>query len=217
MKKTLLMLTMFTVTVLMADAQSTTSKADTLQSQMSNFQKILGETNMAFKMPEGAVEIPIVKNAQMHYEYAVKFPDKNLEVRYSVAPLKKRMEEFREREKNKKPGENVQNPNASSAAISYAVALNIGGGKMDTTIKFGPFRPDAVKKEFGADWGGTTLAKLHKSFGTDYTNCIMVTLHKNDIADAYIFYMGDSRENLMKLFAELVSKNGVFYALTFKQ
>lgn len=79
------------------------------------------------------------------------------------------------------------------------------------------FPPEAVKQEFGADWGSTTIIEIQNdSFGTSYKYCMMTTLHKNDIADAYIFYLSDTKENLMTLLTEYVAKTGAFYALKFK-
>jgi hypothetical protein len=44
----------------------------------------------------------------------------------------------------------------------------------------------------------------------------MVTLFKKDVAHAYVMYLSDTKENLMKLMGELIAKTGSFYALKFK-
>jgi hypothetical protein len=44
----------------------------------------------------------------------------------------------------------------------------------------------------------------------------MVTLFKKDVTHAYVMYLSDTKENLMKLMGELIAKAGSFYALNFK-
>jgi hypothetical protein len=207
-KLSLLLLIVFTATI--ANAQSATD------STTQKFLTLLDETGMMFKQPEGIIPIPIVKNMQMHYEFAVKYPDKPLEIRYAVDPLKQRVDEYNEWKKNPKPGETRIDPNNMAKSMAYVVSLNVGGGSMDASIGFNPFPPDAVKKEFGADWGGTSIIPVkNTSFGTNYKWCLMIALHKNNVADAYVFYLIDTREHLNSLLKDDAAMAS-FYALKFK-
>ena len=184
-----------------------------------NFQIALAEAKMSFVIPEGTVEIPVIENKQMHYEYAVKHKEYPLEIRYSIAPLGKRMKQALQQNKNgKNPEEIRKKENESSKVIAYAVALNVAGGVMDTTIRSKYFPPGSVKLEFGADWGTTTLVNLkNNSFGTEYKCCMMVTLHRDDLGDAYIFYLSDTKEILLEAITKTIAKNGSFYALKFDE
>ncbi|MBC7400445.1 MAG: hypothetical protein H7289_10905 [Mucilaginibacter sp.] len=207
-KSTLLLLILFSAAI--ANAQSA---AD---STLQKFLTVLDENGMIFKKPEGTIQIPIVKNMQMHYEFAVKYPDKPLEIRYAISSLKERVDEYNEWKKNPKPGETRVDPNTLAKSMAYVVSLNVGGGSMDPSIGFSAFPPQDVKAEFGADWGGTSIIPVkNTSFGTDYKWCLMLVLHKNSVADSYVFYLTDTREhlnNLLKDDAAMVS----FYALRFK-
>ena len=178
------------------------------------FQNVLKLAQMSFTMPKDAISIPLVKNMQMHYEYAITFKDKPFEVRYSVAPLGYTVAEAYTGGKGVTPRKGDEKLSRTSAV---AIAINVGGGNPSPNMGSKDFPPEAVKQEFGADWGSTTIIELQNdSFGTSYKYCMMTTLHKNEVADAYIFYLSDTKENLMTLLTEYVAKTGAFYALKFK-
>jgi hypothetical protein len=183
------------------------------------FKKALSEARMTFNAPPGTIEVPLVENRQMHYEYAVKYQQFPVEIRYSISPMGERMKQVLARKENgKTPEELIKKENENSKVYAYAVALNVGGGVMDTTIRSNYFPPGSVKLEFGADWGTTTLVNIkNNTFGTEYKICMMVTLHRDDLADAYIFYLSDTREHLMEALTNKISKDGSFYALKFDE
>lgn len=189
---------------------ATISNAQTVDSTEIKFKKVLDDGKMMFTMPEGFVKIPIVKNMQMHYEFAVKSVDKPYEVRYSVSPMTiKSLADMYAKDKSKEE--------LTARTLSMTVALNVGGGSWDPTMGFGPFPPEAVKREFGADWGGTWFITVkNNSFGTEYKYCGMTTLHKSGAADAYIMYLCNSKEDLITLMKDNMKVDGLFYALKFK-
>lgn len=178
------------------------------------FQNVLKLAQMSFTTPKDAIPIPVVKNMQMHYEHAITFKDKPFEVRYSVAPIGYTVAEAYTGGKGITPRKGDELLSRTSAVV---IAINVGGGTPSPNMGSKQFPPEAVKQEFGADWGSTTMIELQNdSFGTSYKYCMMTTLHKNDVADAYIFYLSDTRENLMTLLTEYIAKTGAFYALKFK-
>ncbi len=204
-------LILIVLTAAVANAQSA------IDSTTQRFLTILDETGMVFHQTGGTIQIPIVKNMQMHYEFAVKYPDKPLEIRYAIASLKDRVADYNEWRKNPKPGEIRTDPNTLAKSMAYVVSLNVGGGSMDPSIGFNPFPPEAVKAEFGADWGGTSIIPIkNTSFGTDYKWCLMLVLHKNSVADSYVFYLTDTREHLNTLLKDDAAMAS-FYALKFKK
>jgi hypothetical protein len=206
----LLIALLFVATV--GHSQSTT---DTLAVKFAN---LVTENKMEFTMPSGTTPIPIVKNMQMHYEYAVKFNDKPIEIRYAIASMTDRVAEYKKFLKDKPPGSSMIEPNQTSKAIAYAVATNVGGGIRDPQVRFKPFPPEHIKPEFGADWGGTWVIPVkNNSFGTDYKFCIMTVLHRDDVADAYIMYLGNTPQELVAMFQANPGMGGLFYALKFKQ
>src|SRR5215217_45409 len=86
--KTLKIFALLLLTVVVANAQSSTDVSGVTKSALPDtFQNVLDLAQMTFLMPKGAIPIPIVKNRQMHYEYAITFKDQPFEVRYSIAPV----------------------------------------------------------------------------------------------------------------------------------
>lgn len=195
-----------------AHAQSTT---DTLTVK---FAGLVADNKMEFTIPVGTTPVPIVKNMQMHYEYAVKFTDKPIEIRYAIASMADRVAEYKKFLKDKPPGTTMFEPNETSKSIAYAVAINVGGGVRDPAVRYNPFPAEHIKPEFGADWGGTWMIPIkNNSFGTDYKYCVMTVLHRDDIADAYIMYLGNTPQELFAMFQANPGMGGLFYALKFKQ
>ncbi len=158
----------------------------------AEFISILDDCGMNFTKPDGIEESIIIDNYDMEYEYALKYSDKDFEVRYSIRPityknyanedLKNEMEDLR------------LFRNSQYKIIFQTVILNITGG-VDYNIQV--FNNDAVKNEFNADWGATTFVELNSDFGKDFKYCLIVAIHKNDVADAYYFYLANSKENFM--------------------
>jgi len=129
----------------------------------STFTSLLTRAQMSFDKPAGSEETLIIKNSQMNYEYAVKFPGHNFEVRYALRPLDSLMKQFEAMKKDPGVISNIS-PNKFYPMSFQAILLNISGGRLGKgTIKM--FPPEAVKKEFNADWGATCMVPLAKGFG----------------------------------------------------
>lgn len=171
------------------------------------FRNMLEEGNLTFERPPGMEETGIIENRQMNYEFALKYPDRNFEVRYAIRPLNKLVKEYDAWEKNKGPADIQIHPNKLYASLLQVTTLNISGGQLPEVIEFDA---QAVKEEFNADWGATTFVEVGEEFGQLYTYCMIVAIHKDNFADAYFFYLSDSKEQ----FGELM--NPAFHSLKFK-
>jgi hypothetical protein len=197
---------------------ATMTNAQAVDSTEIKFKKVLAEGGMTFTMPGGSVAVPILKNMQMHYEYAIKYPNKAIEIRYSVAPysnLRNALIKFQ------KAGDTTEAFNKKLDQMSkinvLAIAQNVGGTGHDTTIRFRSYPTEALKKDFNANWGGAAFINVkNTSFATDYKFCMMVFLHKDNAGDAYIMYLGDNARELSDLVKDTVVPVGGFNALRFK-
>lgn len=182
----------------------------------ARFYKLLNQTGLTFKSPLGAIKTPVVKNTEVAYNYAVKYPTRNMEIRYLVVPYTG---------KPMKTGKTADSKiigTIDTAIIKkvdgYAkkLATKAGGGVEDKSIQVGGFAPEQAKKEFNADrmtyW---MIPVKNNSFGTSYKFCNMVAIHKDNVGDAYIFYLSNSIQDLMKNFKEIGPYN-VYYSLRFK-
>lgn len=172
-----------------------------------NFTALLDRAQLTFTPPEGMVEVPIVKNGQMNYEYALKSKDKAFEIRYTIRPLDSMLMRYAEQEKNKKPGDVNLSPNTLHTTAFMATIMNISGGKLPQIKEFDA---GAVKNEFSADWGATTFCQPVREFAGEYKYCMAITIHKDNVADAYCFFLSGNQENYQTLLA------GAFHGLRFK-
>lgn len=171
------------------------------------FNDLLDRAQMTFVAPEGLKSTRIIENRQMNYEYALKYPATDFEVRYAVRPLDNLLKDYAQKEKNKQPGDINIHPNKLHNSLLQAAIMNISGGQQPE-IK--TFDKNAVKQEFNADWGALAFFETGKEFGQDYKYCLVVAIHKDDVADAYFFYLAKSRDR----FDELMQP--AFHSLKFK-
>lgn len=171
------------------------------------FTDLLDRANLIFQKTEGLEATKIIENRQMTYEYAMKYPKKNFEVRYAIRPLDNLLRDYEEKEKNKKSGDINTHQNRLYSSSLQAITLNISGGQLP---EIAVFDEQAVKQEFNADWGATTFVEVSKEFGQQYQYCMIVAIHKDNIADAYFFYLSNSKDG----FEELMFP--AFHSLRFK-
>lgn len=172
-----------------------------------NFTDLLDRSQMTFDLPDQYSETAPIENVQMNYDYALINTAKDFEVRYAIRPLDDLIKNYNEQEKNKKPGDVTIHPNKIYEAIFQAIVFNISGGKLS---KIGAFDPQAVKKEFNADWGALTMVEAGKEFGQNYKYCFAIAIHKDNLGDAYYFYLANSQEDIKK------NMLSAFHSLRFK-
>lgn len=181
---------------------------NTLQGQNINeFKSILKNCGMIVTIPPGFKEPAITENDDMNYEYALKYPNKDFEIRYAIRPIT--YKQYTNDEVKSELEEQKDFRNAQYEIIFKTVILNLTGG---VEYKYTVFNPEAVKAEFNADWGATTFLDLNPNgqFGKGYKYCMIVTIHKKDKADGYYFYLSNTKENFMD------NVNPLFHSLKFE-
>ena len=164
----------------------------TLGQDFQEFQSLLDECGMTIDIPDGFIESAIIENYDMNYEYALTYPDKEYELRYAIRPIRYKEyanDEVRDEMESLRPFRNSQ-----YGIIFQTIVLNITGG---VDYKIQVFNNNSVKEEFNADWGATTFVDLDSDFGKGFKYCMIVAIHKKDIADAYYFYLANSKDNFM--------------------
>lgn len=168
---------------------------------------LVERAQMTFTSPEWYVETDLIENPHMNYEYAIKHETDKLEIRYAIRPIDEMLADYEEREKNKKEGEVNNHPDSLYPAIAMAVGFNITGSMPELA----PFPPEAVKAEFNADQGVMTRVVPREGFDGGYEQCFMIVIQKNGLGTAYVFYMFDDPEMLLKYAMP------AFQALKFKE
>ena len=173
--------------------------------KVSEFQKYVDTIGLKFIMPPDYKETYVKENKDLWYGFAIKDKNSDFEVRYSVWSLQPTVEQF-----NKcKLDTNclMVSPNVIYKGRIQSNVLNMTGGQ---DIDIGAFPPQAVKKEFNADNGGSSFFQFNCGFGKGYKFGQMVYLHKDNVADVIITFMSNNKSTL----SDLMEKS--FYALTFK-
>jgi hypothetical protein len=163
----------------------------TVKGQVLNeFMSTLKDCGMNLSIPNGFIESKIIENDDMGYEYAIKYPDKDFELRYAVRPIRYKV--YANDTVRKEMEDQRAFRNSAYATIFKTVMLNITSG---VEYKIQAFDVTSVKNEFNADCGATSFVDLNSDFGKGFKYCMMVTIHKDDVADAYYFYLSNSKEN----------------------
>ena len=194
----LFLLTVLITAFTINDDKGTIVKAD-------EFQKYVDTIGLKFTLPTDYEETFVKENNDLWYSFAIKDTKADFEVRYTVWSLKPTIAEF---EKCKLDSNCFMvNPNVIYKGLIQSNVLNMTGGQ-DWDI--GAFPPQAVKKEFNADNGGSSFFEFNCGFGTGYKYGQMVYLHKDNVADVIITFMSNNKSK----HSDLMDK--AFHALTFK-
>jgi hypothetical protein len=179
-----------------------------LAQQGQDFKTILKENGLEFNQPVGFVKTGVIKNPDLYYDYAMKLKKDSFEVRYSVFPLHPLLADYEESLKD--PDRTALDPNKYYRSMFMANILNVAQVGLEDMPSTGDFPSEAVKEEFGADYGATSFFVPNSEFGTNYRLCLMVVIHKKDLADVYICFLGNNEES----FEENMMR--AFHALKFK-
>lgn len=152
-------------------------------------------------LPKGFHRVEPKKNHDVAYQFAFQSDKGPYEVRYHFNALTNRGKSA--------PGEVRADLDAPSPVYGQTVQMNMS----ETDVPFTPYPPDAVKKEFGADWGYLSqpfaLDSRH-DFNGKYKTGIVSLLHKNGVGSwVVIFLSGDPK------FGRWNDKE-VFYSVYFK-
>lgn len=173
--------------------------------KVDEFIKQIDTIGLKFEMPSDYKETYVKENKDLWYSFAIKDKNADFEVRYTVWSLKPTMEEY----KKCKLDTNclMISPNGIYKGRIQSNILNMTGGQ---DINIGAFPPNAVKKEFNADNGGSSFFQFNCGFGTGYKYGQMVYLQKDNVADVIITFMSNDKLT----HSELMNK--AFHSLTFK-
>ncbi|PYP96695.1 MAG: hypothetical protein DMD34_05015 [Gemmatimonadetes bacterium] len=154
-----------------------------------NFAALLLKNSLSFTQPNEFSAVAVVDNPDVRYQFAMRSTVAKAEIRYAIFPS--------------------SNNDEVAAGFLQTICLNISNGK---SCDIRPFPQPAVKAEFGADGGFTSVTALDSKFGKGFTYCMVNLIYKNGVADVAIFFMFDD----VKVMPSLVTQERVFHALRFK-
>lgn len=136
----------------------------------SSVKKILSDNGIEFIAPDGYTTVPMVKNEQMNYDFAMKSDEVGMEVRYVVHPDK--------------------NASGDNATTNMTVALNISKVKNPASLKTSAFPEASARDQFNSDAGGVFFVEaVDPGFSTSYPSCLMLYLNKKNVGNVYAFLL----------------------------
>lgn len=195
-----------------AKAQSVTN-ADSLYAA---FKKKVEDAKMTFVKPESAVDVPVMKNTGVYYDYAYRLKDKNIEVRYIVWPLTQAYFDIYDR-RQKKPGDTVLNPNKLHNSIPAILYSKISGGRLaPQQISLKNFSYGAASTSFKADVGAMFMGPVDPAFGQGYKYGYFVMIHKDYAGDAYLLFLFENQNAMFETYKDVTANDAVGEALKFK-
>jgi hypothetical protein len=165
-----------------------------------SFEDKIEKCNIAFIRPDNFTETAVIENRDQYYDYAIKHKDLKLEIRYFIRSYDSLTIKL-----SKGAPQMVW-------GLFMTTVMNMTRGKRSD---FNEFPTEAVKKEFGADWGATTSVKLDCEFGKGYKYATLTTIHKDNVGDIYIFYLYDDIKKIAAKMKDLT--NNWFYTMKFKK
>lgn len=166
-----------------------------ISAQTTYFDSLLMRAHLVFEAPKDFIPTEPIENGQMNWEASYKHPTLDFEVRYAIRPMDVLLEEYAGFEREKKEGDILIHPNSLFASLYKVTLLNISGGQM---VRHSEFHPEAVREEFNADWGAVAGTTTGAEFGQGYEYCLFVMLHKQNLGEAYIFFMADDSDLILK-------------------
>jgi hypothetical protein len=173
----------------------------------ADFELLLQETGMRFVQPDGFAPAPVIPDQGWAYHHAVLSPSGNLEIRYRIDSLPRLAAEMAQMRQDMSEWVGVNNINQIYRANAAATLFNLSGGQ---DLQFSPFPVEAVRAEFGADWGAIAdFMRPQRNPDDGYRCGALIVLHLDDRADAYM--LGLLREPGVEF--DLLMKN--IYSLAF--
>ena len=210
-KLTLVLVLLFVSTSVCAMGENPKSAPTNDSKQLKDFIELMDKANLEFEKPEGFIETPVIENDQVHYDYALKHPDKHFEVRYRIEPFESFLQSYEEMGISKEAAMIKLNKMFDSWFV--VISLNVYAGKLkeNEMPKIAQFPEKAVKTEFNAERGFFSLGEVGKEFGQDYNHCAIVGIHRDNIGNAFCFFLYDKPEDYYNLGLP------IFYSLKFKK
>ncbi|TSJ40839.1 hypothetical protein FO440_13955 [Mucilaginibacter corticis] len=183
------------------------------QSQLpASFQKKLDDGKLIFTKPEGTIEVLVIPNTGVKYDYALKVKDKNVEVRYIIMPLTKDFFDAYEK-RDKTPGDTVFNPNRMYVRLPAIMYNKIAEGKLKLEeIKLQPMHA----KDQGADGGSMFAGPIGTTFGQKYTFSFFAVIHKDYAADVYALYLFEDQATMFDQMKDIMKNTDFTRSVRFK-
>jgi hypothetical protein len=171
---TALMLCIITATAQVKNKARATVKPTAVSSQLTEFNHLTAQANIAFSFPKGFKEIKAPDDEYFSYDYAMQLPGKDFEIWFQVKPEKEDWASY-ERVANNQNAQ-LTNPDSVYNSTATAEAIAFTGDKN----YFVRVIPADVLARYHADAGKSYLLTLLDLPATKhYKYALLITLQKN--------------------------------------
>lgn len=149
-------------------------------SAINDFDSLLKESELVFSKPDDFKDLSPGSNDVLNYERAVLSPDRSLEIRIAVRPLKRMEIEYID------PHGAVPDPNHIFPLVFESLVSRLSAGRHSPSREYSV--ADA-KKYFNADWAAAALFDTSPDFNTEYNQGVALGLHRTRVSDAYVIFL----------------------------
>ncbi len=147
------------------------------------FAALLLESGLRLDARDDLVEVPVLGDAILPYEHALRHASGRLELRFIVRPLARITIEYED------PHNAAPEPNHLFPLLfeSMTNALSVDGADTPSTV----FTEAEAKRSFNADWAAVAAFDVDPDYAGGFRNALLVAMHKNELADAYTLFLYD--------------------------
>jgi hypothetical protein len=210
MKKCLVMLSIVSITLFGAFKNGGDS---------TYFFTLVENGGLQYVKPSSAKDVKVVQNADLNYHYAVRDTVDNIEIRYIVYPLQEAINQYNGPHSDSGVGK--IDPNFLHTNFLLSCAFKVEGKAFSADGQFPEIKElshATADIKYNADWVGIADVQPCDEFGQQYKFCTICALHKDNLADVFIFYLYNNKDEFTgrNPFAE-ETVDGVFNSLKFKK
>ena len=166
----------------------------------AQFVALLSQAHMIFRRPAEFSASEVSAGAGVACHHAITLSEPKLEIRYQIVPRPAHDPVF-------KP---IASANTQAVPEMMLTALIANSAERVLSAP-NPLPAEAVRAEFGADWGAVCRLSLKASaFGGGFRECLLLALYRQDMGSAFQFFLFDDFEKAKGAI------NDNFYTLTFE-
>ncbi|ABZ92682.1 Hypothetical lipoprotein [Leptospira biflexa serovar Patoc strain 'Patoc 1 (Ames)'] len=162
-----------------------------LNQNKENFTSLLNSNSMEIQnlIPKQYEMVSVKKDGPFPYNYALKNQSNGVEIRYFIKSYKEKWEHYQEFIKNN-PNAVLVKPSDEGYVQDFILNLmNLAGE--NPKIQSNPLPEKVLANTFNANWGSNSLFEFDPKLKFNYKYCNLIVLHKNEMADAYIYFLGN--------------------------
>lgn len=161
-----------------------------------DFSALLQESGLSITKIPGFREIPPAQDEVLSYEYALRHVNEQVEIRYSIRPIKRIKVDYED------PHNNAPEPNHLFNMMFETIVEQLSDGGHSPRKEY---PTEQSQQRFNAGWAAAAVFDVNERYSTDYRQALMLTLHKNNHADAYVVFLYNDYEKVKEIINDSMS------------